>query len=77
MEASEVRDLVAAAFPEASVEVQSEGGHYTVTVISDAFEGVRSVARQQRVYAPLASAIAAGTVHAVNIRALTPGEASS
>lgn len=77
MEASKVRDLVAAAFPDASVDVALEGGHYTVTVISAGFEGVRPVARQQQVYAPLSAPIAAGTIHAVNIRALTPGEAQS
>jgi acid stress-induced BolA-like protein IbaG/YrbA len=33
---------------------------------------MRPVARQQRVYAPLANLIADGTLHAVNISALTP-----
>ena len=76
MDVSEVRDLVLAAFPESDVDVELAGGHYTVSVISGAFAGVRSVARQQRVYAPLASAIAAGHMHAVNIRAMTPAEAA-
>lgn len=75
MEASEVRELVLAAMPEATVDVVLEGGHYTLTVVSEGFVGVRPVARQQSVYAPLAAAIAAGTIHAVNIRALTPEEA--
>ena len=64
MDVNEVRDLVLAAFPESEVDVDLAGGHYTVTVISEGFTGVRSVARQQRVYAPLASAIAAGHMHA-------------
>ena len=75
MEASEVNALVSAAFERAEVKVDLVGGHYTVTVISSDFEGMRSVARQQKVYAPLADVIAAGTIHAVNIRALTPDEA--
>lgn len=75
MQASDVQGLVAAAFPSADVSVDETGGHYTVTVVSADFEGVRPVARQQRVYAPLADVIAAGTIHAVNIRALTPAEA--
>jgi acid stress-induced BolA-like protein IbaG/YrbA len=41
-------------------------------VISADFVGMRPVARQQRVYAPLANLIADGTLHAVNISALTP-----
>ena len=76
MDVNEVRDLVLAAFPDSEVDVDLAGGHYTVTVISEGFTGVRSVARQQRVYAPLAAAIAAGHMHAVNIRALTPTEAA-
>lgn len=75
MEANEVRALIEAAFPGGKVDVDLAGGHYTVTVIDNGFEGVRSVARQQKVYAPLADIIAQGTIHAVNIRALTPAEA--
>lgn len=77
MDANDVKSLVAAAFPEGEVHVDLMGGHYTVTVISEAFAGVRPVARQQRVYAPLADVIAAGTIHAVNIRAMTPAEADA
>jgi acid stress-induced BolA-like protein IbaG/YrbA len=43
-----------------------------ITVISAEFEGLRPVARQQRVYAPLSGLIADGTLHAVNISAQTP-----
>lgn len=75
MQASEVQALVAAEFPNAEVAVSIDGGHYTVTVVSEQFAGMRPVARQQKVYAPLSPVIAAGTIHAVNIRALTPAEA--
>lgn len=75
MDPSEVKALVAAAFPEGDVQVTLSGGHYTVAVIDAGFDGVRSVARQQRVYAPLRDVIAAGTIHAVNIIAKTPAEA--
>jgi len=77
VEANDVRDLVLAAFSGAEVSVEVVGGHYNVTVVSAEFEGVRAVARQQRVYAPLASLIAQGSLHAVNIRAVTPGENGS
>jgi acid stress-induced BolA-like protein IbaG/YrbA len=75
VEANEVQALIAEAFPEGEVTVDSDMGHYTVTVVSAVFEGMRPVARQQKVYAPLSDVIAAGTIHAVNIRALTPAEA--
>lgn len=75
MEANEVRELVAATFADGSVDVALVGGHYTITVVSDQFEGMRPVARQQKVYAPLAEVIATGVIHAVNIIAMTPAEA--
>lgn len=75
MEATEVQRVVEGAFPGAQVTVDINNGHYTVCVISEDFAGVRPVARQQRVYAPLNTLIAQGAIHAVNIRALTPAEA--
>ena len=65
-------DLILAAFPGAEVSVALNGGHVDITVISADFAGMRPVARQQRVYAPLAALIADGTLHAVNISAVTP-----
>ena len=69
------QDLIALlqeAFPDAQIEVSLSGGHVDIAVNSAVFEGLRPVARQQRVYAPLASLIADGTLHAVNILAQTP-----
>ena len=65
-------ELIQVAFPDAQVSVSLNGGHVDITVISADFEGLRPVACQQRVYAPLASLIADGTLHAVNITARTP-----
>ncbi|MDG2460129.1 MAG: BolA/IbaG family iron-sulfur metabolism protein [Luminiphilus sp.] len=69
-------DLVALlrnAFPEARVAVSINGGHVDIAIESAEFEGLRPVARQQKVYAPLSGLIADGTLHAVNIKAHTPG----
>ena len=69
------QDLIALlqeAFPDAQIAVSLNGGHVDVAVTSGVFEGMRPVARQQRVYAPLAALIADGTLHAVNISAQTP-----
>ena len=65
-------ELILAAFPGAQVSVSLNGGHVDITVISADFEGLRPVARQQRVYAPLSPLIADGTLHAVQISARTP-----
>lgn len=69
------QDLVALlqeSFPDAQIEVSLSGGHVDIAVTSAVFEGMRPVARQQHVYAPLAALIADGTLHAVNISAQTP-----
>ena len=60
------------AFPGAQIDVQLDGSHCQVTVVSDLFEGLRPVARQQKVYAPLNEFICSGALHAVNIIANTP-----
>ena len=72
MTESELTQLLSEAFPGAQVSVALEGGPVDITVISAEFEGLRPVARQQRVYAPLSGLIADGTLHAVNIIARTP-----
>lgn len=59
-------------FPGADIDVQLDGSHCQVTVTSALFEGLRPVARQQKVYAPLNEFIRSGALHAVNIIANTP-----
>ncbi len=48
--------------------------HFTVTIVSPAFEGLSRVERQRRVYAALSEELA-GPVHALSLKALTPEEA--
>jgi BolA protein len=49
--------------------------HFSVRIVSSAFEGVGRVERQRRVHAALAAELR-GPVHAFSLTALTPGEAS-
>ena len=65
-------NLLQASCPDAEISVSLDGSHVDITVVAAEFEGLRPVARQQRVYAPLATLIADGTLHAVNITAQTP-----
>ena len=74
MDANEVTRLVRSSFSEGEVRVEGAGANYSITVVSDAFEGLRPVARQQAVYAALNAAIAAGDIHAVNLHTYTPAE---
>jgi acid stress-induced BolA-like protein IbaG/YrbA len=67
-----IKEALEGEFPGATIDVQLDGSHCQVTVISHVFEGLRPVARQQRVYAPLGEFIRSGALHAVNIIAKTP-----
>ena len=49
------------------------GGHFSLTIVSDAFVGQSRVRRHQTVYALLSDLIP-GQIHALQLRALTPDE---
>ena len=71
----EAKSRLEAAFDGAEIAVAGEGNRCDVRVVSDVFSGLSRVKRQQAVYAAIGDLIAAGTIHAVTIRALTPDEA--
>lgn len=54
-----------------------EGGetHFSLLIVSAAFEGVSRIERQRRIHGLLADLLA-GRVHALSVRALTPEEAA-
>ena len=74
MNNEQLAEILEAAFPEADVAVSGQGGKFDLRIVDDQFEGKRTVARQQLVYAPLNTYIASGEVHAVTIRAMTKDE---
>lgn len=74
MNSEQLAMLLQAAFPQAEVHVTGQAGKFDLRIVDDRFEGMRPVARQQAVYAPINAHIASGAVHAVSIRALTPEE---
>ena len=49
------------------------GGHFSLTVVSEAFVGQSRVRRHQAVYALLSDLIP-GQIHALQLRTLTPDE---
>jgi acid stress-induced BolA-like protein IbaG/YrbA len=65
---------VAAGIPGARVEAAVEGNRAEITVESSTFAGMSRVKKQQAVYACIQQLIADGSLHAVTIRALVPGE---
>ena len=74
MDSQTVKQLVSESIEGAEVLVEGAGSNYDITVVSPIFAGMRPVKKQQTVYAALSEAIADGSIHAVNIRTLTPEE---
>ncbi|HFG6876058.1 TPA: BolA family iron metabolism protein IbaG [Acinetobacter baumannii] len=74
MNSEQLTQIIKKAFPEAEVVVSGQAGKFDLRIVDDQFEGKRTVARQQAVYAPLNTYIASGEVHAVTIRAMTKDE---
>jgi acid stress-induced BolA-like protein IbaG/YrbA len=56
------------------LEVEVSGNHCTITAVSNVFDGLNAVKRQQKIYQCLNAQIASGEIHAVNIKALTPAQ---
>ncbi|CAN5817917.1 BolA family transcriptional regulator [soil metagenome] len=72
----QVRERLERAF-EGSVQVRDLTGtdnHFEVQVVSAAFEGKTPIERHKLVYAPLLDWIDDDTVHALSVRAFTPGQ---
>ena len=74
MNPEEIARLIEAGFADARVEVSSDDNtHFEAVVVTAEFEGVRPLARHQLVYKTLGSLVG-NEIHALSIRALTPGE---
>lgn len=74
MEIEEIKTLLTASLELDEVHVKGEGSHYQVIAVGNLFEGMSRVKKQQAIYAPLSDVIAAGTIHALSIKAFTPEE---
>ena len=63
-----------AAMPDAHVDVRSEDNtHFEALVVDAGFEGLRPLARHQRVYQVLGDAVGR-EIHALALKTLTPDE---
>ena len=74
MQADQLREHLAKRFTNAHIDVTIDGSHVNLLVVSDEFDGLSPVKKQQLVYGELSSLIADGTLHAVNMQTLTPSE---
>ncbi len=74
MSPEDVKSLLEEQLSNAQVEVEVDGSHFNLLVVSEAFEGLRAIKKQQLVYGVLAELIADGSIHAVNMKTFTPAE---
>lgn len=68
----EIKQLLESQIEGAQAFVEADGNHVSITVIADAFKGLMPVKKQQLVYGVINDRIADGSIHAVNIKAMTP-----
>jgi len=71
----EIEGAVTAGIEGARVTAVVDGNRAEITVISERFDALSRVRKQQMVYACIEEYISDGRLHAVTIRALTPEEA--
>ncbi|MEM9242969.1 MAG: BolA/IbaG family iron-sulfur metabolism protein [Pseudomonadota bacterium] len=74
MNTETIEQLIARHFPEAECHVEGDGYHFMATIVSDRFAGQSMIKRQQAVYACFKDEIAAGDIHALSLKVLTPEE---
>lgn len=75
MDVSEVKGLIEAAIPDCRVAVEGEGCNFSVVVVSEAFQDLSPVRRQQKVLAAVREPLASGALHAISMKVFTPAEA--
>lgn len=74
MTADQIETIIRAGLPCEHIEVSGDGRHWAAVIVSPAFEGMRSIARHQRVYATLGARIQNDEVHALSMKTYTPAE---
>lgn len=74
MTAEEIQSLITSSMACEVCHVDGDGRHWYATVVSTAFEGLRPIARHQRVYATMGARMKTDEVHALSIKTYTPAE---
>ena len=74
MTADQLQQIISAGLTCEHIEVSGDGRHWAAVIVSPEFEGKRSIARHQRVYATLGQRMHTDEVHALSMKTLTPAE---
>ncbi len=64
----ELRQAIQRAIPDCEVQISGGGGHFTIRVVSAAFEGKKTLAKQRMVYSAIAHLMSGDNspVHAID-----------
>jgi len=74
MTADQLKDIIRTGLACEHLELQGDGRHWFATIVSPEFEGLRTIARHQKVYATLGQRMQTDEVHALSMKTLTPTE---
>ncbi len=74
MTAEQLRAIIAAGLDCQHLEVDGDGRHWSAVVVSPSFEGLRLIARHQKVYGTLGQKMHTDEVHALSMKTFTPAE---
>ena len=74
MTEAELEQLIGTGLACSHLQVQGDGRHWYAVVVSEAFAGLRPIARHQKVYATMGERMKTDEVHALSIKAFTPEE---
>jgi len=74
METMEIQQAIETAIPEAQVYLEGEGCNFSAIVVSEVFQGLPLVKRQQTVLAPVSHWLSSGALHAFSVKTYTLAE---
>ncbi len=77
MENEKVEELIRAGMPGAEVTVTGDGRHFEATVVSAEFAGKSLIQKHRMVMETVKEQIASDELHALSIKAFSPGEMTS
>ena len=74
MTENDLKDLISTGLSCSHLELEGDGRHWFATIVSTEFQGLRAIARHQRVYKTLGTRMQTDEVHALSMKTFTPEE---
>jgi acid stress-induced BolA-like protein IbaG/YrbA len=74
MTSQDLEDLIAQGIKCDTISIEGDGRHWFATIVSEEFEGLRSIKRHQLVYKTLGQKMHTDEVHALSMKTFTPIE---